>query len=91
MNKTEYITKIDNKGRITLPDKLLKELGWHVGTQLTIKVNKKHEIIIAQANLYETDFGNYDFQKELHNNPELCEVKGIGKEKDFDIVDNLKK
>ena len=51
MDKTEYITKIDNKGRITLPDKLLKELGWHVGTQLTIKINEKHEIIIAFAML----------------------------------------
>lgn len=83
MDKTEYITKIDNKGRITLPDKLLKELGWHVGTQLTIKINEKHEIIIAKANLYDTDFGNYDFQKDLHEVNDLKELKPVGKEKCF--------
>lgn len=32
-------------------------------------------------NLYDTDFGDYDFQAELKKNPELAEVKPVGKEK----------
>ena len=28
-----------------------------------------------KKNLYDTDFGNYDFQAELKKHPELAEVK----------------
>lgn len=34
-----------------------------------------------KKNLYDTDFGDYDFQAELNKNPELAEVKPVGKEK----------
>lgn len=34
-----------------------------------------------KKNLYDTDFGDYDFQAELKKNPELAEVKPVGKEK----------
>lgn len=34
-----------------------------------------------KKNLYNTDFGDYDFQAELKKNPELAEVKPVGKEK----------
>ena len=90
-NESIYTTKIDRDGKITLPDKILTKLGWHVGTQLIIRINEKHEIVITKANLYDTDFGDYDFQKELHNNSDLCELKGVGKEKTFDNIDNLTK
>ena len=32
-----------------------------------------------KKNLYDTDFGDYDFQAELKKNPELAEVKPVGK------------
>lgn len=74
--------KVSQKGQITLPAELRKKEDWNPGTLLTIEKDQKHSNfkISKKVNLYDTDFGNYDFQSELVNNPELSEVKSVGNE-----------
>lgn len=80
MKAKEYEATITQKGQITLPSALRKANNWNKGSKLIFKVVDDQVIVSKKKNLYETSFGDYDFQKDAHSDPELSELYTIGKE-----------
>lgn len=80
-NSTYEVT-ITQKGQVTLPAELRKKEEWTPGTKLLFVEDEdgKKITVSKRVNLYDTEFGNYDFQSVLLEDPELSETTTVGKE-----------
>lgn len=74
---------ITQKGQVTLPAELRKKEEWNPGTKLLFVEGEdgKKITVSKKVNLYDTEFGNYDFQSALLEDPELSETIPVGKER----------
>ncbi|MDF7638621.1 AbrB/MazE/SpoVT family DNA-binding domain-containing protein [Lactobacillus sp. ESL0791] len=74
-----YVAKVTQKGQITLPAKLRKEEGWNAGSELIFKKDPQSNNVelSKKVNLYDTNFGNYDFQADLKTDKELAEPSSL--------------
>lgn len=67
-----YVAKITKRGQITIPAEIRKSRNWSEGSRLVFSVNSDNNIEIhKEVNLYDTDWGNYDFKKAVTQDPEL--------------------
>lgn len=68
----QYTAKITKRGQITIPAEIRKERNWSEGSRLIFSVNSENNIEIhKEVNLYDTEWGNYDFKKAVAEDPEL--------------------
>lgn len=68
----QYVTKITKRGQITIPAEIRKSRNWSEGSRLVFTVNSDNNIEIhKEVNLYDTEWGNYDFKKAIATDPEL--------------------
>ncbi len=69
---TEYTAKITKKGQITIPAAIRHQKHWTDGSRLVFKVDANNNVEIhKEVNLYDTDWGNYDFKKAVSKDPDL--------------------
>lgn len=78
-----YEVTVTQKGQVTLPAELRKKEEWLPGTKLVFVEGEdgKKITVLKKANLYDTEFGDYDFQSVVLEDPELSENKPVGKER----------
>lgn len=55
-----------------------KEYGAKITQKGQITLLRKANNCKQKKNLYETSFGDYDFQKDAHSDPELSELYPVG-------------
>lgn len=68
----EYTAKITKKGQITIPVVIRHLKNWKNGDCLVFKLDANNNVeIYKQVNLYDTEWGHYDFKKAVNENPEL--------------------
>ena len=65
----DYVAKITKRGQITIPAKIRKDKNWVEGNYLVFSDNtvELHKL----ENLYDTEWGNYDFRKDVYNDSNL--------------------
>lgn len=78
-----YEVTITQKGQVTLPAELRKKEEWLPGTKLIFVEGEdgKKITVSKKVNLYDTEFGDYDFQSALLEDLELSETTPVGKER----------
>lgn len=78
-----YEVTVTQKGQVTLPAELRKKEEWLPGTKLVFVEGEdgKKITVSKKVNLYDTEFGDYDFQSVVLEDPELSENKPVGKER----------
>ena len=68
----KYTAKITKKGQITIPAAIRKQQNWTDGSRLIFIIGPYNNVEIhKEVNLYETEWGDYDFKKAVANDPEL--------------------
>lgn len=68
----QCVAKITKRGQITIPAEIRKSRNWSEGSRLVFSVNSDNNIEIhKEVNLYDTDWGNYNFKKAVAQDPEL--------------------
>ncbi len=68
----EYTAKITKKGQITIPAAIRHIKNWKDGSRLIFKINSNNNVEIhKEVNLYDTEWGNYNFKKAVSKDPEL--------------------
>lgn len=78
-----YEVTVTQKGQVTLPAELRKKEEWLPGTKLVFVEGEdgKKITVSKKVNLYDTEFGDYDFQSVVIEDPELSENTPVGKER----------
>ncbi|WP_334329529.1 hypothetical protein [Companilactobacillus sp. HBUAS59699] len=81
MSKKVILRKSGNSMIFTVPSDLKDSLG----KEFTVTKRSDGSVLytpVKHHNVFDSsEFKNHDFQADLHNDPELSELKPVGKEK----------
>lgn len=79
----DYTVTVSKNGQITLPAELRRKANILPGTKvvLTLSDNNKFLITKKEKNLFETSWGDYDFQKDMKEDINLQDPILYGKYK----------
>lgn len=79
----DYTVTVSKDGQITLPAELRRKAKILPGTKVVLTLSHDNKLFIAKKkkNLFETSWGDYDFQKDMKENINLQDPILYGREK----------